>query len=106
MKASNKWFIVCGISMVAPLSGSCEKRRHQQSEHYYFVAANINLLYWQDARTGFMNAATHMGLKADFVGRDSYDPQVELAPDVLITGKTGFWRKCALFLCGKSLALR
>jgi ribose transport system substrate-binding protein len=78
MKVRNKWLTLCLILIVAALSGSCEKPYHQQNEHYYLVSANINLPYWQDAEAGFMDAASHMGVKADFMGPDSYDPQAEL----------------------------
>ncbi len=60
------------------LSASCQKPYHQETEHYYFVAANINLPYWQEANAGFTDAARTLGVKADFNGPESYSPDEEL----------------------------
>jgi ribose transport system substrate-binding protein len=60
-------------------SASCQKPYHAETEHYYFVAANINLPYWQEANAGFMDAARTLGVKADFSGPESYSPDAELA---------------------------
>lgn len=57
---------------------SCQKPYHQENERYIFVAANINLPYWQEAKTGFMDSAHVLGVKAEFTGPDIYSPQEEL----------------------------
>jgi len=57
---------------------SCQKAFHQENERYIFVAANITLPYWQEAKAGFMDAAHQLGVKAEFTGPDSYSPQEEL----------------------------
>lgn len=57
---------------------SCQKPFHQENERYIFVAANITLPYWQEAKAGFMDAAHQLGVKAEFTGPDSYSPQEEL----------------------------
>src|SRR5437667_12680264 len=52
---------------------------HQETEHYFFIAANINLPYWQEAQPGLTDAAPQMRGKADFDGPASFPPQAELA---------------------------
>lgn len=66
---------LAGIALFA----SCQKAYHQQDERYVLVAANIKLPYWNEASAGFMDAARVLGVKADVVGPDSYDPKAELA---------------------------
>jgi len=57
---------------------SCSKPYHQPEEHYIYVAANINLPYWQEAQAGFMDAANALGVKAEMAGPDSFSPNDEL----------------------------
>jgi ribose transport system substrate-binding protein len=64
-------FVVAGLT-------SCQPPYHQKGEHYIFVAANINLPYWQEAEAGLDDAASQMGVKADLTGPDKFDPQAEL----------------------------
>jgi ribose transport system substrate-binding protein len=65
--------------LLAVFAASCQKPFHAETEHYYFVAANVNLPYWQEANAGFMDAARTLGVKADFDGPESYSPDEELA---------------------------
>jgi ribose transport system substrate-binding protein len=67
------------ILVASILSVSCQKSFHSPDERYVFVAANVKLPYWQDAKAGFMDAARTMGVKADFTGPDTYSPDDELA---------------------------
>jgi len=64
-------FVVTGLT-------SCQAPYHQPDEHYVFVAANVNLPYWQEAEAGLYDASTQMGVKADLVGPEKFDPQEEL----------------------------
>lgn len=57
---------------------SCQTPYHDQAERYVFVAANINLPYWQEAQAGLMDAAQQMGVKAELTGPDKFDPQEQL----------------------------
>ncbi len=59
-------------------ASSCQKPYHEETERYVFVAANINLPYWQEAQAGFIDAARTMGVKAEFTGPTSYSPEEEL----------------------------
>lgn len=52
--------------------------RHSLKETYYLVTNNVNLPYWQTAGSGFMHAATQLGVSAKVVGPETYDPQGEL----------------------------
>ena len=66
------------IVLAALPLASCEKSLHEENEHYYFVAANVSLPYWQEAQAGFMDAARQMRVKAEVVGPTSYAPNEEL----------------------------
>jgi len=57
---------------------SCQKPFHEENERYIFVAANINLPYWQEAQAGFMDAARTLGVKAEFTGPSTYSADEEL----------------------------
>lgn len=73
--------IGAGLAAVLSLTfaTSCQKPYHQETEHYYFVAANVTLPYWQEAAAGFNDAARTLGVKADFTGPETYSPDDELA---------------------------
>jgi ribose transport system substrate-binding protein len=63
----------------AAFAASCHKSYHQPDERYVLVAANIQLPYWVEATAGFADAARVLGVKAEVVGPDTYDPKAELA---------------------------
>jgi ribose transport system substrate-binding protein len=67
-----------GLLAIAALAGSCQKSTHEDTERYVFVAANVNLPYWQEAQAGFKDAAQTMGVKAGFTGPATYSPDEEL----------------------------
>ncbi len=50
---------------------------HDSDEYYVFVAANLQVPYWQAAGVGFTKAAQVLKVRADFVGPISYDPKAE-----------------------------
>jgi ribose transport system substrate-binding protein len=50
---------------------------HDSDEHFFFVAANLQVPYWQAAGAGFTKAAGLFKVRADFVGPNSYDPKAE-----------------------------
>jgi ribose transport system substrate-binding protein len=52
--------------------------RHNKDEHYYLIATNIKVPYWQTAGAGFTNAATEYGVTAEMRGPDGFDPQAEV----------------------------
>ncbi len=50
---------------------------HDSDEYYVFVAANLQVPYWQTAGAGFSRAAAQFKVRADFVGPNNYDPKAE-----------------------------
>jgi ribose transport system substrate-binding protein len=70
------------LVVLAALTGSglasCQKMYHEPEERYVFIAANVNLPYWQEAQAGLNDAAKQMGVKAEMDGPDKFDPQEEL----------------------------
>jgi ribose transport system substrate-binding protein len=72
--------LVLGIILLLGLAllGSCEKSVHDKDERYIFVATNVSLPYWQEAKAGFLDSAHALGVKAEFTGPASYAPEEEL----------------------------
>ena len=70
---------------------NCGGSQHDVTEKYFFVSANTKVPYWQEAAAGFNHAAAQMGVHAEFVGPESYDPkaQDEQFQDVLKQKPTG-----------------
>jgi ribose transport system substrate-binding protein len=68
-----------GCTLLALLLGSCQRAYHQPDERYVLVAANIQHPYWVEAVAGFKHAASVLGVQAQVVGPDDYDPAQELA---------------------------
>jgi ribose transport system substrate-binding protein len=58
---------------------SCSSPAHSVDEHYYLVATNTKLPYWQTARDGFLKIAGQYHVKAEVVGPDTYDTNAELS---------------------------
>jgi len=78
MKGIRPYITLAVVVLWAVAAASCAKPYHQPDEHYIYVAANINLPYWQEAQAGFMDAATALGVKAEMAGPDSFSPNDEL----------------------------
>lgn len=58
------------------LTAGCD--RHQKSETYFLIAANIGLTYWQSAHEGFTRAAAQYGVSEEMRGPDTFNPAVEV----------------------------
>jgi len=70
---------------------SCGPAAHS-NERYVFVAANINIPYWQSAKAGFLDSAKSLkGVTTEFVGPSSYAPNDELKAfqDAVASAPTG-----------------
>ena len=65
-------------AVIATGMASCAKEYHDREERFVLVTANINLPYWQEAQAGLVDAAQQMGVKAEMVGPEKFDPQEEL----------------------------
>ena len=77
MKTREKQVFLAALAMaLSMLVGGCE--RHQKSEHYFLIATNINLTYWQSAHEGFSRAAAQYGVTEDMRGPDTFNPAIEV----------------------------
>jgi ribose transport system substrate-binding protein len=55
----------------------CGGSGHASTEKYWLVATNIKIPYWQSANAGLLHAAQQIGVKAEMVGPDTFDPKAE-----------------------------
>jgi len=67
--------LVVGVVLGA---ASCQKPYHDEKERYVLIAANIKLPYWQEAEAGLRDVSQQLGVRAEMVGPESFDPQEEL----------------------------
>jgi ribose transport system substrate-binding protein len=51
--------------------------RHETTEVYDLVTANTHIAYWEEASAGLNAAAKDVGVRAETIGPDTYDPQGE-----------------------------
>lgn len=56
---------------------SCSSSRHEPNEKYDLVAVNIKVPYWQTAGAGLLRCAKDMGVQAEVLGPDTFDPKGE-----------------------------
>ena len=77
MKHHTKWTALLLVVLSAGLV-ACEEPYHQKDEQYYFISANINIPYWQEAQAGLTDAAKTMGVKAEMDGPTTLSPKDEL----------------------------
>jgi ribose transport system substrate-binding protein len=77
MKHHFKWTALLLVILSAGLV-ACEEPYHQKDEQYYFISANINIPYWQEAQAGLTDAAKTMGGKAEMDGPTTLSPKDEL----------------------------
>ena len=75
MSILRKWVGLALLGLL-PLLAGCS--RHSTSEHYYLIATNIKLPYWQAAAAGFDKAAGEYGVTAEVRGPDTFDPVGEV----------------------------
>lgn len=52
--------------------------RHSAAEHYYLVASNTRLPYWQSASAGLDKVAAEYDVHADLRGPDTFDPKEQV----------------------------
>ena len=64
------------ITLCAAILGGCG--RHSSAEHFYFVANNIKLAYWQTASQGLDKIAGKYNVHTDLAGPQDFDPQGEV----------------------------
>jgi ribose transport system substrate-binding protein len=73
---SSKVYSFLGLTSLLCASLSCGSG-HDSDEYFVFVAANLQVPYWQTAGAGFSKAATQMKVRTDYLGPSSYDPKAE-----------------------------
>jgi ribose transport system substrate-binding protein len=56
---------------------ACSSSRHDPTEKYFLVSVNVKNTYWQAAGAGLVQAARGLGVAAELVGPDTYDPHGE-----------------------------
>ncbi len=56
---------------------NCGGSAHSPAENYFLIATNIKVPYWQQAAAGLNKAAVQMGVRAELVGPDTYDPKAQ-----------------------------
>jgi len=66
------------IFVAATALASCASPAHDPDEKYVFIAAGIKQPFWQEARAGFMDAASTLGVKVEVAGPDTLSPKDEL----------------------------
>jgi ribose transport system substrate-binding protein len=64
------------VAICAAALSSCG--RHSSSEHFYLVANNIKLAYWQTAAAGLDKIASKYNVHAEMRGPDTFDPQAQV----------------------------
>jgi ribose transport system substrate-binding protein len=77
MKFQYKLAALFGGALSVALAG-CQEPYHQKEEQYYFISANINIPYWQEAQAGLTDAAKEMGVKAEMDGPTALSSKDEL----------------------------
>jgi len=78
MLASRRFLhCVCLAAVVAPFL-SCGSA-HSSEEYYVFIAANVQVPYWQAAAAGLSKAAGEFKVRSDFLGPQNYDPKDQRA---------------------------
>src|SRR5487761_1166090 len=76
MRSMGKSIVAVLGATFLPLILGCG--RHSAAEHYYLVAANTKLPYWQSAADGLAKAGAQYGVHADLRGPENYDAQGEV----------------------------
>lgn len=68
--------LILPVASLVSLTG-CNASRHDPNEKYYLVSVNLKVPYWQTMATGLARSAREMGVLAEAVGPDTYDPSAE-----------------------------
>jgi ribose transport system substrate-binding protein len=68
-------YFFLGLALLAASLLSCSA--HDSNEYFVFVAANLQVPYWQAAGAGFAKAGKQSKVRTDFLGPNSYDAKAE-----------------------------
>jgi len=72
----SRWIWFLPAAALASLAG-CGGSQHSADEKYYLLTATTKIEYWQEAAAGVAQAAKQLGVVAETVGPDNYDPKGE-----------------------------
>jgi ribose transport system substrate-binding protein len=75
MLCSRNLFSIFGLAVLAFSILSCGA--HDSNEYFVFVAANLQVPYWQAAGAGFSKAGAQFKVRTDFLGPNAYDAKAE-----------------------------
>lgn len=67
-----KTTLACAATLV--LVGCGASSPHGVEERYFLIGHNLKIPYWQEVGAGLSKAAAQLGVKAEMVGPDTYDP--------------------------------
>jgi ribose transport system substrate-binding protein len=73
MKLANRFVLLLAATACAATLAGCS--RHSSAEHFYLVASNTKLGYWQNAAAGLDKIAKQWDVHADMRGPATFDPQ-------------------------------
>jgi ribose transport system substrate-binding protein len=73
MKFANRFALVLAAAAWTAILAGCS--RHSSAEHFYLVAANTKLAYWQSASAGLDKISKEYDVHADMRGPTAFDPQ-------------------------------
>jgi len=68
-------WMLTAAAVAASLAGC---GRHSSAEHYYLVASNTKLAYWQSASAGLDKVAAEYDVHADLRGPETFDPKEQV----------------------------
>jgi ABC-type sugar transport system substrate-binding protein len=81
---------ILSLALLAASFLSCGP--HDSNEYFVFVAANLQVPYWQAAGAGFTKAGAHLfKVRAEFVGPNNYDPKAERDALDQAVQTEGYW---------------
>ncbi len=75
MLSLRKLYFLAALAFITLASLSCGP--HDSGEYFVFVAANLQVPYWQAAGAGFTRAGAQLKVRTDFAGPNTYDPKAE-----------------------------
>jgi len=71
--------LLCALGLGALLLAlsDCRSSQHRPGREYYLSATNVKLHYWQQVAAGLAKAAAELGVRAEVVGPETYDPKAQ-----------------------------
>ena len=89
MPSFRRLFPILIVSTLIASLAACG--RHDKQPHYYLIANNTHLAYWQSAAAGLNKFASETGVKAEMRGPANFNPQAEAQTfqDVVALHPTG-----------------